>query len=86
MDLIKHPVLHDGWDGPESDEWAENLAILPTFDRPSHVHWANRDRPTTPPRDPWNGPLSEFLDYLTGTATAPGASVMPRANVTDPWA
>lgn len=84
MDGIRHATMNDGWDGPESDEWATNLAILPTFDRPEHVSWANRNRPTTPPLDPWNGPIDQFIDYLTGTATAPPVVTMPSADM-DPW-
>ncbi len=76
MDLIRHPVMNDGYDGPESDEWANTLTVLSTFDRPAHVEWANRDRPTTPPRDPWNGPIDAFLDYLTGTSRNPGAFIV----------
>lgn len=87
MDLIKHPVLHDGWDGPESDEWVDNLTITETFDRDDTVNWTGpRKRPTAPVTDPWAAetPIEEFIDYLTGTATAPGVSVNPGTS-SDPW-
>lgn len=82
MDGIQHPVMNDGH---ASDTWADDLTITETFDRPEHVEWAGRNRPTTPPLDPWNGPLSDFLDYLTGTATAPPVITMSRANGGEQW-
>ena len=78
---ILHPNMNDGF---ESDTWADDLAVLETFDRPVHVEWANRNRPTTPPKDPWNGPIDEFLDYLTGTTTAPPVITTSRSDM-DPW-
>ncbi|AGP29691.1 hypothetical protein A606_00165 [Corynebacterium terpenotabidum Y-11] len=78
---ILHPNMNDGF---ESDTWADDLTITESFDRPEHVSWANRKRPTTPPRDPWNGPIDQFLDYLTGTTTAPPTPSMSRIT-TDPW-
>ncbi|CAM5411324.1 hypothetical protein CVA01_25050 [Corynebacterium variabile] len=82
MDLLRHPNMNDGF---ESDTWADDLTFTETFDRPEHVSWANRTRPQTPPKDPWNGPIDEFIDYLTGTTTAPGVSSMPRANGGEQW-
>lgn len=80
MDIM-HPIMTDGY---ESDSWADDLTITETFDMPERVEWANRDRPTTPPLDPWNGPIDEFLDYLTGAVSAPPVLTMSRVN-TDPW-
>lgn len=83
MDIM-HPNMNDGF---ESDSWADDLAVLESFDRPDTVNWTGpRKRPTAPVMDPWAAetPIEQFIQYLTGTATAPPVPTMSRASM-DPW-
>ncbi|MGP5183143.1 hypothetical protein ACTXKY_05370 [Corynebacterium variabile] len=87
MDGIQHATMNDGWEGPESDEWADNLTITETFDRDDTVNWTGpRKRPTAPVTDPWAAetPIEEFIDYLTGTSSAPPVITTSRSDM-DPW-
>lgn len=45
--------------------------------------WHQRQRPSQPFLDPWNGPLDAFLDYLTGTDGAPALSQIQEPGMDD---
>lgn len=47
--------------------------------------WHQRQRPSQPLTDPWNGTVDAFLDYLTGTDNAPALSQIQEPGGDNEW-
>ncbi|MEY8567463.1 hypothetical protein AALF15_12960 [Corynebacteriaceae bacterium 7-707] len=49
------------------------------------TNWYQRKRPETPVIDPWGSTVDNFIQYLTGTDSAPGVSLSQHCDDMPEW-